>query len=119
MLALILVCASLLSMVSCAAPKIDEVRDIFIELVESSSEVNRILFGDGLSVYGDLSYDEASKTYYCIFYNEEYGKLLAYYDSESHEYITLRFASQPDADDWVPVYKDEEKGKFSGTITIA
>ena len=108
-ISILLIVSALLSLSSCAPPKIDEVRDTFIDLIERSSAVNRILFGDGLSVYGDLSYDEATKTYYCIFYNEEYGKLLAYYDSELHEYVTLRFG---DAGEGATVYENAEEGIY-------
>ena len=90
-LALVAVMAVAASAVSCAAPKLEDVKDTFVQLIKDSEEINRILFGDGLSVYGDMSYDEESGLYYCIFYTKEHGKLCAYYDKNKGEYVTLAF----------------------------
>ena len=92
--------------VSCAPPKLEEVKDTFTELIESSAEINQILFGEGLSVYGDISYDEETETYYTVYYTKADGKLLAYYDKESGDYRVLRFGK---ADEGEPTYSDEEK----------
>lgn len=96
-------------MTSCAPPEIDEVRDTFIDLIERSEEVNRILFGAGLSVYGDMSYDEATGTYYCEFYNKDEGRLVAYFDNDLREYVSLRYGNKGEGD---PVYKNEEEGIY-------
>lgn len=90
--------------VSCAPPKLEEVKDTFAKLIEDSAEVNRILFGEGLSVYGDMSYDEESELYYTVFYTKEHGKLCAYYDKARGRYITLAF--EGDESVWV----DEKTG---------
>ena len=108
-LALILVCASVLPMVSCAPPKLDEVKDTFTKLIKDSENVNRILFGDGLAVYGDMKYDAATKTYYTIYYHNELGKVCAYYDNATREYKVLRYG---EAGESGLVYKNEELGHY-------
>ena len=95
--------------VSCAPPKLEEVKDVFVELIEGSAEINQILFGDGLSVYGDISYDEESKTYYTVYYTKADGKLLAYYDKDKGDYLVLRFGK---ADEGDPIYVNEEKRTY-------
>lgn len=109
LLTLLLVCASVLPMISCAAPKLDEVKDTFVDLIKRSENVNRILFGDGLAVYGDMKYDEATKTYYTLYYHSELGKVCAYYDSVSHQYEVLRYGEAGEGD---AVYEDSEKGIY-------
>ena len=108
-LGVILLSVTVLSSVSCGAPEMDEVRDTFVSLIEASEEVNRVLFGEGLSVYGDMKYDEETKTYYSIFYTKENGKLCAYYDKENGEYVTLRFGDKGEKD---CVVSDEENGVY-------
>lgn len=104
LLAIVAVMAVTASAVSCAAPKLEEVKDTFVQLIKDSEEINRILFGDGLSVYGDMSYDEESGLYYTVFYTKEHGKLCAYYDKARGRYITLAF--EGDEAVWV----DEKTG---------
>ena len=99
-IALLVVCAST---VSCAPPKLEEVKDTFAQLIEDSAEVNRILFGEGLSVYGDMSYDEERGVYYSIFYTKEHGKLCAYYDKNKGEYVTLAFEDAADEVTLTPI----------------
>lgn len=108
-LAILMTAAVVLTSVSCAPPKLEEVKDVFAELIEGSAEVNRILFGSGLSVYGDMSYDEETKTYYCVFYNDSLGKLCAYYDKDTGEYVTLRYGEEGGTG---AVYSDAEKGIY-------
>ncbi len=102
-------CAMTLPMVSCAPPKLEEVKDTFEELIKSSENVNRILFGDGLAVYGDMKYDEGTKTYYTIYYNGSSEKLCAYYDGDSHSYKVLRYGEKGQG---TPVYADDEMGIY-------
>ena len=111
LLALLLVCASTLPMVSCSAPKLSEVKDTFTDLIKKSENVNRILFGDGLAVYGDMKYDAETKTYYTIYYDKDSRKLCAYYDKDSHSYKVLRYGEKGEAGE-TPVYKNEEMGKY-------
>lgn len=103
LLAMVAVLAVAASSVSCAPPKLEEVKDTFAQLIEDSKEINRILFGDGLSVYGDMSYDEESGVYYSIFYTKEHGKLCAYYDKNKGEYVTLAFEDVADAVTLTPI----------------
>ena len=107
--ALMLICASVLPLASCGAPKLDEVKDTFVQLIKDSENVNRILFGDGLAVYGDMKYDEATKTYYTVYYHNQEGKVCAYYDNDTHEYKVLRYG---EAGAGEPVYKNEELGIY-------
>ena len=108
-LAMLVMTAVALSSVSCAPPKLEEVKDDFTKLITDSVEVNRVLFGEGLSVYGDMSYDGERGTYYNIIYTKENGRLCAYYDKESGEYVTLRFGDKGESG---AVYSDEEKGIY-------
>ena len=109
LLATLTITAVALSSVSCAAPKLEEVKDDFIRLIEGSEEINRILFGEGLSAYGDMSYDSETGIYYCIFYTKNEGKLCAYYDKESGEYVTLRFGDKGGTG---AVYSDDSEGIY-------
>ena len=109
LLALVLVMAATLPMISCAPPKLEEVKDTFSELIKKSENVNRILFGDGLAVYGDMKFDEATGTYYTIYYQANEGKLCAYYDKDTHDYKVLRYG---EAGEGTPVYEDKELGKY-------
>ena len=108
-LALILICATVLPMVSCAPPKLDAVRDTFTDLIKRSENVNRILFGDGLAVYGDMKYDEATGTYYTVYYHSEKGKVCAYYDKDTHVYKVLRYG---EAGEGSPVFENAELGIY-------
>lgn len=103
-LAIVAVMAVSASVISCAPPKLEEVKDAFVQLINDAEEINRILFGDGLAVYGDMSYDEESGLYYTVFYTKEHGKLCAYYDKHRGRYITLAF--EGDESVWV----DEKTG---------
>lgn len=96
------------SLVSCAAPKLEDVKSTFAQLIEASLEVNEILFGEGLSVYEPLQYDEESGTYYAIYTTKENGKLCAYYDGETKEYTVLHFGDEYQSGEMV--YSDAEKG---------
>ena len=102
-------CAMVLPMVSCAPPKLGEVKDTFVDLIKRSENINRILFGDGLAVYGDMKYDEATKTYYTLYYHNELGKVCAYYDSVSHEYKVVRYGEKGEGE---TVFENEEKGIY-------
>jgi hypothetical protein len=109
LLAMLMLAAVVLSTVSCSAPKLEEVKDDFARLIEESMEVNRILFGDGLSAYGDMSYHEESGIYYSIFYTKKDGKLCAYYDKGTGEYVTLRFGDKGETG---AVYSNDETGVY-------
>ena len=106
--ALLLACMilSLSSCAACSPPELSEVKDTFIQLIEDSYSVNQILFGEGLSVYGSLKYDEESGVYYDIYTTAADGKLCAVYDKESKEYQVLRFGEEGDG----AVYSNKEAG---------
>ena len=98
-----------LSMTSCGAPKLDEVKGEFERLIKESYAINEILFGDGLSGYGNLDYDEATGIYDTLYYTTADGRLCAYRDTKKGEYVVLRVA---DADGEGCVFKNEEKGRY-------
>ena len=106
----LVVLLSSLSMISCAPPKLDDVREIYIDLIERSAEVNEILFGDGLSVYGALEYDEATKTYYNIYTTATDGKLCAVFDQTTKKYTVLRFGKEGESGELV--YENKAQGIF-------
>ena len=107
---MLMIVAVLLSSAACsAAPELEEVKDEFVRLIEASNEVNRILFGDGLSVYGDMSYNEERGIYYSIIYTKNDGKLCSYYDKATGEYVTLRFGEKGETG---VVYSDDEAGIY-------
>ena len=115
LIATLLLAVTAATLVSCGAPKLEDVKDTFTELIEDSFEVNEILFGEGLSVYEPLQYDEESATYYAVYTTKENGKLCAYYDNETKEYTVLQFGDEhqsgemvySDADNGVWLYKTE------------
>ena len=106
----LVVLLSSISMISCAPPKLDDVREIYIDLIERSVEVNEILFGDGLSVYGVLEYDEATKTYYNIYTTATDGKLCAVFDQTTKKYTVLRFGKEGESGELV--YENKAQGIF-------
>lgn len=108
LLTLALVFATLTALASCAAPKLDEVKGTFVSLIEESLEINEILFGEGLSVYEPLKYDEKLDVYYAIYTTKENGKLCAYYDKETKKYPVLRFGEEGDGGELV--YSDKDSG---------
>ena len=103
----VLLCSLLFS--SCGAPKLEDVKDDFTRLIKESYGINAILFGDGLSGYGNLDYDEESDTYYTFYYTKKDGRLCAYRDSELGRYVVLKVS---DTDGEGCVYKNEDRGEY-------
>ena len=103
--ALIAVLITAISFFSCGAPKLEDVKETFVGLIEESLEVNELLFGEGLSVYEPLSYDEATETYYAVYTTKADGKLCAIYDGETREYTVYRFGAEGDG----AFYSDKDK----------
>ncbi len=68
---LLLVAVLMLALSACGAPELAEVKDTFVELIESSYEINDIFFGGGLAVYergGEFAakyyiYEDLSESY--------------------------------------------------------
>ena len=94
---------------SSCAPKLEDVKDEFIKLIKDSYAVNELLFGDGLSGYGILEYDEASGVYYSNYYTVTDGRLCAYRDKKLGKYVVL---SVRDTDGEGCVYKNEARGWY-------
>ena len=109
-LSAVLVIIMMMSAVSCAAPKLEDVKSEFIRLIEESKEINEILFGKGLSTYGQLTYDEESEIYYVFYYTKADGELCAYYSKETKEYKVLRVGEK--GDEGTLVYSDEEDSLY-------
>ncbi len=109
-LSAVLALITLMSAVSCAAPKLEDVKDEFVRLIEESGEINEILFGKGLSTYGQLTYDEESKLYYIFYYTKTDGELLAYYSKDTKEYKVLRVGEKGDEGELV--YSDDSEGLY-------
>ena len=108
--AILLVFATLAALSSCAAPKLDEVKDTFVSLIEASLEVNDILFGEGLSVYEPLKYNKELDVYYSIYTTKADGRLCAYYDNETKAYVVLRYGKAGESGELA--YSDAEKGIY-------
>lgn len=104
--AILVLTVTALSLFSCGAPKLEDVKDTFVGLIEESLEVNEILFGEGLSVYEPLSYDEATATYYAVYTTKENGRLCAIYDNNTREFTVYRFGEEGEG----AFYSDKDKG---------
>ncbi len=65
-LAALLLLTLLLSLASCGAPDLSEVKDTYISLIESSYAINDIFFGEGLATY-----EKGTEVY--TDFPEEYG----------------------------------------------
>lgn len=108
--ALLLIAAIVLVVViTSRPPELDEVKGTYIQLIEDSAEINEILFGEGLSVYEPLGYDEDLDVYYAIYTTKEHGRLCAYRFREDMgaEFSVLRFGEQGEGE---AVYVDEDEG---------
>ena len=106
--ACVIVLSSVLSLASCAAPKLEDVKSTFVSLIEKSIEVNEIIFGEGLSVYEPLTYDEEQGIYYTVYTTKANGKLCAYYDTETRVYTVLRYGAEGENGELI--YSDKDNG---------
>ena len=80
-LASALLLCSCLSFSSCAskAPKVEDIYDRVVELVEASNEVNTVFYGAGLPVYAEDSvYAEFSNMYYNFKHKGSYEMVTGY-----------------------------------------
>ena len=105
--AILLVFTTLAALSSCAAPKLEDVKETFVSLIEASLEVNEILFGEGLSVYEPHRFDKELGVYYSIYTTKADGKLCAYYDNDAKVYVVLRYGAKDESGELV--YSDAEK----------
>lgn len=108
LLAIITVISSVAALSSCGAPKLDDVKETFASLIEDSLVINEILFGEGLSVYEPLKYDSTLGVYYSVYTTKADGKLCAYFDNETKEYVVLRYGEEGESGELV--YSDKEEG---------
>lgn len=124
-------CATLvlaLSLKSCSRPpEYSEIEDRFIELVEKSYEINKVLFGEGLPtdervydpITGQKRYEvvgEDGNTYKGFYYytdDKEYGKILRYQYFLDTKYIEV-FLQVLETEDTTRElrYFNEEKGWY-------
>lgn len=108
LVACVVMLSSVLALVSCGAPKLEDVKDTFKKLIEDSMEVNEILFGEGLSVYEPLTYNDEKGVYYTVYTTKADGKLCAYYDTETRLYTVLRFGTESESGELA--YSDKDNG---------
>ncbi len=79
---LLFACVTLFS--SCSAPRVEDIYDRVVELVESSHEVNAVFYGVGMPVYhADSAYAELNHIYY------------DFSQSTSYEYVMIAHAKFP------------------------
>ena len=133
-LALCLCAASALSLIGCSnPPDYSEIEGRFIELVEKSYEINKVLFGEGLPtderivdpwsnmetyVRRDAEGNElyasngmALLGYYYYADDEAYGKIIAYKDGYSAEIVYLQVLEAP-VEDKEAVFVNTEKNWY-------
>ena len=75
-----LLCSMTLSFSSCArAPKVDDIYDRVVELIEGANELNTVFYGAGLPVYETNStYAQLSHMYHGFDYTGEYEMVTPY-----------------------------------------
>ena len=99
-LSLILLMSSALALASCSKPpEYSEIEDRFIELVERSYEINKVLFGEGLPTYERVYdprlttkvYDDSgTRYYYYMIEDAELGTVIAYRSSYVSPFLYVR-----------------------------
>lgn len=125
MLSAILILSSVLSLASCSKPpEYSEIEDRFIELVEASYEINKVLFGEGLPTYErvydprlsvKLYDDEGTRYYYYEIEDKELGAIIAYRSSYLSPYTYVRKYDAP-IEGKTAVYEDIEKSTYYYSI---
>lgn len=121
----VLLLTSVLSLASCSKPpEYSEIEERFIELVEASYEINKVLFGEGLPTYEHvydprlsvkLYDDDGTRYYYYEIDDEELGTIIAYRSSYLAPYTYARKYDAP-IDEKTPVYEDTQKQTYYYTI---
>lgn len=116
---------SALSLASCSKPpEYAEIEARFIELVEASYGINRVLFGEGLPTYervydprNSLKYYDGggARYYYYEIEDETLGKIIAYRSSWSAPYVYAVLKDEPISGQ-TPVYEDAEKKTYYYSI---
>ena len=123
----LLLLSSLLGLASCSRPpEYAEIQERFIELVESSYSINKVLFGTGLPTYKRVydrttaSYKIHGDYYYYEIDDDELGKIIAYrlvspQKDESGKldmsFSYLLVLDERDAEK-TAVYEDKQAGKY-------
>ncbi len=133
-ISLILILSSFVTLTSCSKPpEYAEIEERFIELVEASYEINKVLFGTGLptderiydpwdnmKTYGRVDENGEPKLgkdgkqligYYCYFEDKDHGDLLAYRDGATAKTVYLQVSKAP-VDGKEAVYVNTESGKY-------
>ena len=115
-LSLVLLLSSVTNLVSCSkAPEYAQIEARFIELVEASYDINKVLFGTGLPtlerVYDprlsvQVYDDDGTRYYYYEIADEELGSIIAYRSSYLSPFVYARKTDTP-IDGETPVYADE------------
>lgn len=97
-LSLLLAVTSCFAFSSCGAPDYSEIEARFVELVEASYEVNKLVFGEGLETY-ERVYDPKNTT---EVYKGTDGKNIYYYE-----------VYDPDSEDMIVAYRSSYTVPFS------
>ncbi|MBQ8818321.1 MAG: hypothetical protein IJZ83_07070 [Clostridia bacterium] len=115
----VLLISSCLSIASCSKPpEYSEVEERFIELIEASYEINKVLFGEGLPTYERVYdprmstkiYDNGGTRYYYYELNdEELGRIIAYRSSYLQPFKYAQVVKAPLADKTAIYENAEEK----------
>ena len=127
-LAVILLLSATASFSICSKPpEYAEIEDRFIELVEASYEINKVLFGNGLPTYErvydprlsvKLHDDGGTRYYYYEIHDEELGDIIAYRSSYIAPFIYAKKYDAP-IDGKTPVYEDTQANTYYYPIEYA
>ena len=124
-LAVVFLLSCLTNLASCSKPpEYSEIEARFIELVEESYEINKVLFGEGLPtierVYDPrlsikVHDDGGTRYYYYEIDDAELGRIIAYRSSYLAPFTYAR-RSDEIIDGETPVYADDEKKMYYYSI---
>ena len=116
--AVLMLCCLLSSCSS--APSIEDIRGRAEQLITDSAQLNTIFFGSGFETYPrvdlptdqPLQYDTRHDAYYILFEDAEYGKICAYYDMSTKNYVFYQIKDLPVENNDAPVFTDESLGIY-------
>lgn len=123
-MAVIMLLTSVFTMSGCSGPEYAEIEARFIELVESSYGINKILFGTGLPTYErvydpksnvEVYQDGGTRYYYYEIEDEAWSKVIAYRSSYLSPYVYLGVTEAP-IEGETAVYEDLENGMYYYSI---
>ncbi len=117
--------ANLLCLSSCSRPpEYSEIEERFVELVEGSYGINKVLFGEGLPTYERIYdprlttklYDDGgTRYYYYEIEDSELGRIIAYRSSYLSPFSYAKMSKEPLQNE-TPVFEDTENGEYYYSI---